>query len=157
MGFSRRALPLACALFAAVSAVSCISLRADDPAKPSPVIAPGAKLEKLADGFKFTEGCASDAAGNVYFTDQPNDRILKWGNAAFPFTENLEYGTEVVLGPGPVKRHAFTRSFLNGGAIRGYGLFEPGRPGLAPGRPPRPARPRALRTRHGVRRAVRNQ
>ena len=42
------------------------------------LIAPGAKVEKLADGFKFTEGPAADAAGNVYFTDQPNDRILVW-------------------------------------------------------------------------------
>jgi len=40
--------------------------------------APGAKVEKLADGFAFTEGPSSDKAGNVYFTDQPNDRILKW-------------------------------------------------------------------------------
>ena len=42
------------------------------------VIAPGAKLEKLAGGFEFTEGPAADAQGNVFFTDQPNDRILKW-------------------------------------------------------------------------------
>jgi gluconolactonase len=42
-------------------------------------LAPGAKLVKLADGFKFTEGPTVDAEGNVYFTDQPNDRILKWG------------------------------------------------------------------------------
>ena len=41
-------------------------------------VAPGAKLEKLADGFKFTEGPAPDGEGNVYFTDQPNDRIHKW-------------------------------------------------------------------------------
>jgi gluconolactonase len=41
-------------------------------------VAPGAKLEKLAGGFAFTEGPASDAQGNVYFTDQPNDRIVKW-------------------------------------------------------------------------------
>ncbi len=42
------------------------------------IIAPGAKLEKLADGFEFTEGPACDAEGNVFFTDQPNNRILKW-------------------------------------------------------------------------------
>lgn len=42
------------------------------------VLAPGAKVERLADGFKFTEGPAADAEGNVLFTDQPNDRILKW-------------------------------------------------------------------------------
>jgi gluconolactonase len=40
--------------------------------------AAGAKLEKLAGNFEFTEGPAPDADGNVYFTDQPNDRILKW-------------------------------------------------------------------------------
>ena len=42
------------------------------------VTAPGAKVEQLAGDFAFTEGPASDAAGNVYFTDQPNDRILMW-------------------------------------------------------------------------------
>ena len=44
----------------------------------SDIVAAGAKVEKLADGFKFTEGPAADAAGNVLFTDQPNDRIMKW-------------------------------------------------------------------------------
>jgi len=48
------------------------------PAVSTAVAAPGATLEKLADGFKFTEGPASDKQGNVFFTDQPNDRILKW-------------------------------------------------------------------------------
>jgi gluconolactonase len=47
-------------------------------AQQADVVAPGAKVELLADGFSFTEGPASDAAGNVLFTDQPNDRILKW-------------------------------------------------------------------------------
>ena len=44
----------------------------------STVVAPGAKVEKLAGDFQFTEGPTADAAGNVFFTDQPNDRILKW-------------------------------------------------------------------------------
>jgi gluconolactonase len=43
------------------------------------VTAPGAIVERLADGFKFTEGPSADAAGNVFFTDQPNDRIMRWG------------------------------------------------------------------------------
>lgn len=47
-------------------------------AAPVPITAPGAQLQKLADGFAFTEGPACDAKGNVFFTDQPNDRILKW-------------------------------------------------------------------------------
>jgi len=42
------------------------------------IVAEGAKLEKLAGDFKFTEGPAVDSAGNVFFTDQPNDRILEW-------------------------------------------------------------------------------
>ena len=45
---------------------------------PSPVIAPGAKLEKLAGDFKFTEGPTADKDGNIFFTDQPNNRIMKW-------------------------------------------------------------------------------
>jgi len=58
-----------------------IELVAVTPAKAGEkqsVIAPGAKLEKLAGGFEFTEGPAADAEGNVFFTDQPNNRIYKW-------------------------------------------------------------------------------
>jgi gluconolactonase len=47
-------------------------------AAESKIIAPGAALKKLAGDFTFTEGPASDSEGNVFFTDQPNDRILKW-------------------------------------------------------------------------------
>lgn len=42
------------------------------------LVAEGAELQLVADGFEFTEGPASDADGNVYFTDQPNNRIHKW-------------------------------------------------------------------------------
>jgi gluconolactonase len=48
------------------------------PAAESQIIAPGATLKKLAGDFAFTEGPASDSEGNVFFTDQPNDRIAKW-------------------------------------------------------------------------------
>jgi len=47
-------------------------------AAKSKVIAAGETVQKLVDGFEFTEGPACDAEGNVFFTDQPNDRILKW-------------------------------------------------------------------------------
>ena len=42
------------------------------------VVAPGAKLQKLAGDFLFTEGPTCDAAGNLFFVDQPNDRIMEW-------------------------------------------------------------------------------
>lgn len=40
------------------------------------IAAPGAELKLVADGYKFTEGPTADDLGNVYFTDQPNDRII---------------------------------------------------------------------------------
>lgn len=49
-----------------------------DAEPPTTIRAPGAKVTLLADVFKFTEGPAPDAEGNVYFTDQPNNRIYKW-------------------------------------------------------------------------------
>jgi len=39
------------------------------------------KIIKVADGFAFTEGPTSDHLGNVYFTDQPNNRIYKYDTA----------------------------------------------------------------------------
>jgi gluconolactonase len=42
------------------------------------VVAPGTVAEKLADGFKFTEGATVNAAGEVFFVDQPNNKILRW-------------------------------------------------------------------------------
>ncbi len=47
-------------------------------AQSNGVIAEGATLVKVSDRFIFTEGPASDKEGNVYFTDQPNNKILKW-------------------------------------------------------------------------------
>jgi gluconolactonase len=42
------------------------------------IVQDGAKPRLLLSGFEFTEGPTADDAGNVYFTDQPNDRILRW-------------------------------------------------------------------------------
>lgn len=42
------------------------------------LIAPGAKLIKVSGRFTFTEGPAVDKKGNIYFTDQPNDKIWKY-------------------------------------------------------------------------------
>lgn len=46
--------------------------------RPSPVIADGAELQLVSNQFKFTEGPATDKDGNVFFTDQPNDKIWKY-------------------------------------------------------------------------------
>ena len=36
-------------------------------------------LKQVATNYAFTEGCSSDKDGNVYFTDQPNDKVWKYG------------------------------------------------------------------------------
>jgi gluconolactonase len=47
---------------------------------PLGLVSPGrhGQLVTLAKGFAFTEGPAADRHGNVFFTDQPNDRIWRW-------------------------------------------------------------------------------
>lgn len=42
------------------------------------LIAEGAALTEVSSDFQFTEGPSADKEGNVYFTDQPNDRLVKW-------------------------------------------------------------------------------
>ena len=46
-----------------------------------PLVAKNASLKKISGDFLFTEGPIADKAGNVFFTDQPNDRIMKWEQA----------------------------------------------------------------------------
>ncbi|GAB3510359.1 SMP-30/gluconolactonase/LRE family protein [Emticicia fontis] len=45
----------------------------------SGIIAEGAKPQLVSDQFSFTEGPAADKNGNVFFTDQPNNKIWKYG------------------------------------------------------------------------------
>lgn len=55
------------------------------------LIKEGQELQLISNEFEFTEGPASNAEGNVYFTDQPNNRIYKWSaeeGAISVFMEN---------------------------------------------------------------------
>ncbi len=56
---------------------SAVIAQSEENAK-NKLIPKGATLKQLAADYKFTEGPAVDADGNVYFTDQPNNRIMKW-------------------------------------------------------------------------------
>jgi len=44
----------------------------------SKLISPNATLKLISNQFVFTEGPAVDKAGNVYFTDQPDNKIWKY-------------------------------------------------------------------------------
>ncbi len=44
----------------------------------SSIIAEYAQLQLVSSEFSFTEGPASDKNGNIFFTDQPNNRIWKY-------------------------------------------------------------------------------
>ncbi len=46
--------------------------------KTDTLIAKDATLQVLSDGYTFTEGPAVAPDGDVFFTDQPNNQILKW-------------------------------------------------------------------------------
>ena len=55
--------------------VLCTSCNAQNN-KSNQIIDNGAELVLISDDYEFTEGPATDKEGNVFFTDQPNDRIL---------------------------------------------------------------------------------
>lgn len=71
-----------CGLIASLSSF-CISLASgQETESKQEAESPGkvtlAEVKLVGDGYKFTEGPTVDSEGNVYFTDQPNDRIVKW-------------------------------------------------------------------------------
>lgn len=65
----------------AATALLLISQTACEKEKPgaASIISEGAELKLISEQFSFTEGPAADAAGNIYFTDQPNNKIWKYG------------------------------------------------------------------------------
>ncbi|HEV2325664.1 MAG TPA: glycosyl hydrolase family 28-related protein [Terracidiphilus sp.] len=58
---------------------------------PAGIFAPGAKLQRLADGFSNADGLTVDGAGNVYFTDAVAHSVHRW-NAETKKEEILSYG-----------------------------------------------------------------
>ena len=48
------------------------------PPEAPTVVSAGAQLHLVSNQFKFTEGPAVDKEGNVFFTDQPNDKIWEY-------------------------------------------------------------------------------
>lgn len=82
IGAAQRLTAVSCALLFALNALA----QSEAPA----LIAEGAKVEVLGDGYLFTEGPAADEQGNVYFTDQPNDRIVKYDAATGTFSDWLK-------------------------------------------------------------------
>ena len=59
-------------------AIPSIVLSQSPDKKKSNLIAKGAAITRAGTDYLFTEGPAVDPDGNVFFTDQPNDKILKW-------------------------------------------------------------------------------
>ena len=49
------------------------------PGQAGDIVAPGATPRLISSQFSFTEGPASNKKGEVFFTDQPNDKIWKYG------------------------------------------------------------------------------
>ncbi|HOX82945.1 MAG TPA: SMP-30/gluconolactonase/LRE family protein [Chryseolinea sp.] len=60
----------------------------DDP-ETKGLIEADAQLVNLGSGYSFTEGPAVDKNGNVFFTDQPNDKIFKWNAVSGDITPFL--------------------------------------------------------------------
>lgn len=57
-------------LYLSLILLTCCKSSPMTPKSDSPIL--------LSDKFSFTEGPSTDSKGNVYFTDQPNDKIYIW-------------------------------------------------------------------------------
>ena len=68
--FSNSLLMLACTTLCVMNA--CSQAHSDE------IVAEGETPVKVADTFSFTEGPATDAKGDVFFTDQRNNMIYRW-------------------------------------------------------------------------------
>ena len=58
--------------------ISSTNAQRKNDSKSSEIIADGAQLQLISSQFKFTEGPATDKDGNIFFTDQPNNKIWEY-------------------------------------------------------------------------------
>lgn len=70
----------------------CIAVEGSTIFDPTCLVSPAAhgRLDTIQKGFSFTEGPAVDKRGNVFFTDQPNDKIYRWDAATGKVTLFLQ-------------------------------------------------------------------
>ncbi len=68
--FSNSILMLTCTFLCVMSA--CSQAQSND------IVAEGETPVRISDSYSFTEGPAADAKGDVFFTDQPNNKIYRW-------------------------------------------------------------------------------
>ena len=59
-----------------IAATMCLAAVSFATGQDSPVMK-GAKIETIQGTYEFTEGPCADREGNVYFTDQPSNRVFK--------------------------------------------------------------------------------
>lgn len=68
--FSNSIVMLTCTFLCVMSA--CSQAQSND------IVAEGETPVRISDSYSFTEGPAADAKGDVFFTDQPNNKIYRW-------------------------------------------------------------------------------
>ncbi len=64
-------------LFVLLYSILCV-MNAYSQVHSNDIVAEGVIPVKLSDTYSFTEGPAADTKGDVYFTDQPNNKIYHW-------------------------------------------------------------------------------
>ena len=61
------------------------------------LVAAGAKVEQLANGFEFTEGPACDASGNIFFSDKEMFINYEEGTRLERWAEGFDYRPKLVI------------------------------------------------------------
>lgn len=65
-------------LFACTGSTAATNTTVADITADSDIVAPGVTPTLVSRQFTFTEGASADKEGNVFFTDQPNDKIWEY-------------------------------------------------------------------------------